>query len=117
MTFDQNFWQALADYGVQFPTLESLGSGNPPDKWIAEYNRVRADAFGSVLVTSTGTEGANASGLKQFPQATLIDALHCRRFELDPTYTLPVHLLTYSSERAIVAKGRRGFLMSFKPAS
>ncbi len=117
MTFDEPFFQALADFGILFPDLPSLGTGTPPAAWLAEYHRLRSDAFAAVLVQSTSTEGGAVSGLRQFPQDTLLDALHCRRFELDPTYVLPVHLLSYPSERAIRAHGRRGFLMSFKPRS
>jgi len=117
MLFDDDFWRALADCQINFPSLADLGDGNPPSAWLAEYIRVGRTAFASVLLTASGTEGGNASGQRQFSQATIIDALHCRRFDLDPSYTLPVHLTQYPSARVSKARGNRSFQMTFKPAS
>jgi len=97
MPFDDQFWRAVADYALQFPDLASVTTATPWDKWLAEYSRVRATAFASVLITANNAEGGSASGRQQFPQETLIDALHARRWELDNTYVLPAHLFSYAS--------------------
>lgn len=114
MVFDLPFWRALADYGVLFPEVANLGTGTPPSAWLTEYNRVRVDAFGSVLITSAGGEGTQQSGAREFPQATLIDALHCRRFELDDDYDLPAHLVGFNASKARVAlSGARRHVIRF----
>lgn len=79
---------ALADYRLTFPDLASLGEGNPPDKWKAEYDRVKGLTFGQTMITSTQmTDGGGASAIKNFDQSVLLSALHARRGELDATYT------------------------------
>ena len=105
MPFTDQFWRALADYGVLFGNLDALGEGTPPAAWITEYNRVRATAFAAVLLTSSSFEGGNSAGQKLFPQETLLDALHCRRFELDDDYALPAHLAQFVSAKAARASG------------
>jgi hypothetical protein len=92
--FTDQFWRALADYGVNLP---ALGAANTT--WLTEYTRVRNTALASVLLTASGTEGGNASGSRQFPQEILLDALHCRRFEFDPAYLLPPHLSAFPSAK------------------
>jgi hypothetical protein len=96
--FTDQFFRAIADYALKFPTLGDLGGGNPPSTWMAEYNRVRQTAFASVLLTSNSQEGGGtAGGQRNFSQEILVDALHCRRFDLDNTYILPAHLAGYPS--------------------
>lgn len=107
MPFDLQFWRALADYGVQFANVGALGVGDPPATWLTEYNRVRATAFASTLITSTGFESGSASGSRQFPQETLLDALHCRRHELDEDYDLPAHLADFEAAKARAGGSRR----------
>ena len=92
--FTDQFWRALADYGV---TMPALGAANTT--WLTEYTRVRNTALASVLLTASASEGGNASGSRQFPQEVLLDALHCRRFELDPAYLLPPHLAAFPSAK------------------
>lgn len=102
--FDDNFWRAVADYNLQFPNLAALGT-NAAD-WLAEYARVKRSAFSSVLITASASEGASGSGVKNFPQATLVDALHYVRHQLDASYPLPVH---------IARAGRSGTAIRFSP--
>ena len=80
------FTLALAHYRLQFPDFASLGSGDPPATWKTEYDRVASDAFNNLLITSTTFTGGHASGVKQFDQQTLLQALHTRRSELDDDY-------------------------------
>jgi hypothetical protein len=117
MVFDDSFWRALADYKIKFPDKPSLGLGNPPAAWLVAYNAAREDAFGSVLILNATSEGGGGGGLRNFSQETLLDALHACRFELDPTYELPPHLATFTEMKLARSRGKRGFLMSFKPAS
>ena len=43
MAFDDQFWRALADYGVQFPDANSLlETGSTPDTWCAREAGVNA---------------------------------------------------------------------------
>lgn len=112
--FTDQFWRALADYQIKFADAGSLGSGTPPVNWLEEYNRVRATAMSSVLITSGSFEGGGNSGVQNFPQEILLDALHCRRFDLDANYELPVHLLQYPSAKISCAKGNGGFVISFQ---
>lgn len=80
---------ALAHYALQFPTLASLGSGNPPSSWKAEYDRVAETGLGAQLVTSVSSEGTTTGAARNFDQKTLLWALHIRRYQLDPTYVSP----------------------------
>lgn len=78
---------ALVHYRLLFPTLESLGDGDPPDTWKTEYDRVSASAFSELTVTqSSGGDGSQVGGVKNYTQSTLLTALHTRRAELDPDY-------------------------------
>lgn len=77
---------ALAHYGIMFPDVASLGAGTPPVDWKAEYDRLVDSGLGAVLITSTGAEGASASGQRNFDQKVLLNALHARRMALDATY-------------------------------
>lgn len=115
MPFSEQFWRAVADYGVLFVDLDSLGAGNPPADWLTEYQRVRATAFASVLITSAGFEGGSGSGQRQFPQEVLIDALHCRRYDLDNDYVLPRNLALYPSAAVVADYGEGGLTIRFSP--
>lgn len=115
MTFDDSFWRALADYQLQFPTLASLGENNPPALWYAEYQRVRATAFAAVQITSGSFEGGASSGVQSFSQETLLDALHCRRFDLDNTYELPAHLANYVAIRTARRSSGMPGVITFRP--
>lgn len=77
---------ALNHYRLQFPTLDSLGAGDPPATWKTEYDRVAGSAFSELFVTNTSYEGANTTVQARFDQMTLLTALHDRRAELDSTY-------------------------------
>lgn len=78
---------ARAHYRLQFPDKNSLGSGDPPAAWKAEYDRVAAAALSSLLLTQASFEGGHGGGEKLFPQEVLLEALHDRRSELDDDYT------------------------------
>jgi hypothetical protein len=67
--------------------------------WLTEMARIRRTAFAAILINASATEGANASGLRNFSQQVLTDALPCRRYDLDNTYVLPPHLAAYSSAK------------------
>lgn len=99
--FTLQFWRALADYGVIMPAL-----GTDAVTWLAEYTRVRRTAFASVLLTNNSSEGASAGGKGNFSQEILTDALHCHRYNLDDSYTLPPHLASYPS--ALIERQRAG---------
>jgi hypothetical protein len=90
MIFSDDFWRAVQDYTLQFPTLESLGEN--ASAWLAVRNAAKATARASVLITSGTAEGGSGSGQRNFSQSVLIDALDYRRHQLDASYTLPVHL-------------------------
>jgi hypothetical protein len=77
---------ALAHYRLLFPDLASLGTGDPPFTWYAEYNRVVALGLSATLITSTNMEGSAAGASRNFDQKTLLLALHARRGELDGEY-------------------------------
>lgn len=112
MTFDDNFWRALQDAVLAFPTVASLGSGTPPATWLAARNAARETARAAVLITGSSSEGGSGSGQRQFDQGTVVDALDCRRFALDATYELPPHLAGFAAEKAARAAYRgRGFTL------
>lgn len=112
MTFDDNFWRALQDAVLAFPTLASLGAGDPPATWLASRTAAKNTARAAVLITQTGSEGGSGSGQRQFDQGTVVDALDCRRFALDPAYELPPHLAGFTAEKAARASYRgRGFTL------
>ncbi len=111
MPYDDQFWRAVADYGDRFPTVGSLGVDAAT--WLAEMARIRRTAFAAVLITASGTEGGNASGVRNFPQEVLADALRCRRYDLDNTYVLPPHLARYPSAALARARGSGGATVRF----
>lgn len=113
MPFDDDFWRAVADYAIKLPTAAAL-TGDP-SPWLTEYLRVGRSAFASVLITASATEGGNASGSRQFPQATLIDALHCRRYDLDNDYELPPHLASYPEAKEARKRAGRPRVLKFSP--
>lgn len=80
---------ALAHYALLFPTLVSLGVGDPPVTWKAEYDRVAGSGLAATLVTSTASEGSTVGASRNFDQKILLYALHLRRNALDSTYTAP----------------------------
>ena len=106
MTFDDQFWLAVADYGVMMP---ALGAANVT--WLTEYQRVRTTALAAVLIMNQGSEGGSAGGGRQFPQETLLNALFCHRFDLDPTYVLPPHLAAYPAMKIRRANQRPGSIV------
>lgn len=77
---------ALAHYRMMFKTVADLGAGADPALWKKEYDRVSASGFNAVLITSSSYEGGAGSGQKNFKQSILLEALHTRRAELDPTH-------------------------------
>lgn len=97
---------ALAHYRLQFPTLESLGAGEIPANWKAEYERVASQGLSATLVTSTSFEGGSGSGVRNFDQKILIAALHTRRAELDADYDE-----TAFSPPGILPRQRMGFIV------
>lgn len=80
---------ALAHYALQFPNAASLGLGDPPATWKAEYDRVASCGLSATLVTQTASEGTSVGASRNFNQASLLWALHLRRHQLDETYTAP----------------------------
>jgi hypothetical protein len=82
-----DFDLALEHYRLQFPTLASLGDGDPPYDWKTEYDRVSTTGFASTLVTSIGADGSQTGAQRNFDQRHLLTALHTRRGELDTAYT------------------------------
>ena len=107
--FTDQFWRALAHYRI---TITSLGSDAAT--WRTEYDRVSRTAFASLLITNSSQENSTHSGEALFPQAVLVDALHCRRFELDNGYTLPEHLAAFVSAKTSRARaGRGGVILRF----
>lgn len=114
--FTDSFYRALQGYVLQFPTLGSLGSGNPPVAWYAEYLAVKKDAQAQVLVNATsGPDGAQVSGMRNFSGETKEDALHIRRWQLDSTYPLPAHLANFPAAATARATSGRGFRIKFGP--
>jgi hypothetical protein len=82
-----DFELALAHYRLLFPDLASLGAGVIPSAWKAEYDRIVSLGLSATLVTSTTfTGGTGGSGVRNFDQKILLQALHTRRGELDPAY-------------------------------
>lgn len=118
MVFSTDFWRALAKYRLMFTDIASLGASYAT--WLAELERVEGTKFAQVLITSAGNEGGNQSGEKGFDGGLLVDALHCRRYELeaeeDVPYELPEHLAGFPSAK-LKARARRGtgFSMQFNP--
>lgn len=113
--FTDSLFRAIADYTVMFPDVGSLGTSNAT--WIVEYNRVRGTAFAAVLLTSNSQEGGGtAGGQRNFSQEVLLDALHCRRYDLNHAYVLPPHLDAYPE--AIIARrqGGRPRVIRFSPS-
>lgn len=83
------FVDAYVKYCTQFPTLGSLGSGNPPDAWLAELNSVSASAFDPVTFTDLTLEGGQAAGRLNFEQMHLVRALYAVRAARDPAFVNP----------------------------
>lgn len=100
MTRSDDFWRAVQDAKLTFPTLASLGSGDPPAAWLAARNAAKSTGRAAVLITSSGSEGSSGSGQRNFDQNIVVDALDYRRHQLDSTYTLPPHLATDDSAPA-----------------
>ncbi len=88
---------ALAHYRLQFPDEDSLGE--EAVTWRTEYNRVSASGLSATLVVSTGLEGSTVGAARNFPQKTLLSALHTRRAELDADY-----LATLTAPSPIIAQ-------------
>jgi hypothetical protein len=111
--FSDELFRAVADYALQFPDANSLGTNAAT--WLTEMARIRRTAFAAILINASATEGANASGLRNFPQQVLADALHCRRYDLDSAYVLPPHLAAYPSAKIERARAgtRRGITLRF----
>lgn len=86
-----DFELALAHYRLLFPDVGSLGDGTPPAAWKAEYDRVVSLGLAATLVTSsTFTGGTGGSGVRNFDQKILLQALHTRRGELDADYAASI---------------------------
>lgn len=101
------YLDALVFYRTTFPDLASLGVGAPPAKWKAEFDRVSADAFGSVLAVGANSEGGGMSGVRNFDAVQRFRALHARRAELDTDYVNP-----YTQAATDPRPGRRiGFVV------
>jgi hypothetical protein len=81
-----DFQLALAHYRMQFPDLASLGSGDIPGDWKAEYDRVASEGITATLITRLSYEGGSQEGISNFDQKALMRALLTRRAELDPTF-------------------------------
>ena len=76
---------------MMFPGADGSGLATGPlAAWEAEYARVKAQAFSTVTILSTGNEGATASGQVNFPAKVLLEALILRRAELDTTFAAAV---------------------------
>jgi hypothetical protein len=86
---DAAFIDALALYRTQFPTKASLGSGDPPNLWKAEFDKVVPEAFDPVTGTAVTLDSGNVSGVLNFRQMQKFRALHARRSELDAEYINP----------------------------
>jgi hypothetical protein len=91
-----DFALALEHYRLHFPTVESLGVGDPPHLWLEEYKRVAALGLDATLVTTTGADGSSVGAQRNFDQKILLRALHERRAELEINYqpfapTVPRH--------------------------
>ena len=83
------YLDALVLYRTQFPTLDSLGAGDPPAAWFAELNKVAPEAFDPITGTSVALDGGSVGGVLNFSQKHKVRALHQRRAEIDATYTNP----------------------------
>ncbi|MEQ1862731.1 MAG: hypothetical protein ABMA13_22655 [Chthoniobacteraceae bacterium] len=98
---NSDYLDALVDYRVMFPTLESLGAGTPPIAWEAERLKARA-ALDAILATSVQLEGGGISGFRQFAQQHKLRAIYAVRAELDEDYVNP-----YTIEANDPLPGRR----------
>lgn len=88
---DPAYLDALVDYRVMFPTIASLGEGNPPAAW--EEARLAARvALDAVQGTSATLEGGSVSGFRNFPQYHKLRAIYAVRAELDEEYVNPYTL-------------------------
>lgn len=76
----------LSHYRMMFPDLASLGSGNPPAKWQAEYTRIAESGLAATLITGSTFESGGATAQKNFPQTVLMRGLLTVRAELDPAF-------------------------------
>lgn len=92
MPVTREYEDAFVHYLTKFPTLASLGTGNPPADWKAELDLVAATALDPVLATQTNVEGGNVSGLRGFEQSHKLRALHAVRAKRDSTYVNPYTL-------------------------
>ena len=70
-----------------FPSVDSLGVGNPPLTWKTEYDRVASEGLTVTLITSLSFEGGSQSAVANFDQKALLRALLAVRSELDPTFS------------------------------
>jgi hypothetical protein len=77
---------AYAHYVLTFPTLASLGDAPGYATWRTEYDRVNEAGLSATLLVNTSSEGASAGAIRNFPQKTLLAALHARRAALVPAY-------------------------------
>jgi hypothetical protein len=105
---DDDFMLALAHYRIEFPTVASLGSGDPhPDKWNEERLRVSDEGISATLITQNGYEGGSATAQKNFDQRAVLRALYTRRAELQPAFDDAVF-----APPAVKARGRLGFVVN-----
>lgn len=86
---DPQYLDALVFYRTLFPTLASLGAGDPPAAWMAEYAKVSPEAFDSTISTGVNAEGGSVSMVLNFRQSLKVRALHAVRAELDSGYVNP----------------------------
>lgn len=77
---------AVAHYRLQFLDLAALGTGNPPNLWKAEYDRVAASGLSAVLFVENSNDGGSARAVRHYDTKQLLSALHARRGELDADY-------------------------------
>lgn len=83
---DPELQLVIAHYRMMFPTKESLGTGEPPIAWLAEYQRVAACGLAATLITGTNFDTGSASGQRNFPQTTVMRGLLIVRAEHDPLF-------------------------------
>lgn len=86
MSTADDFQLAIAHYRLQFPSLGSLGEGEIPGDWKAEYDRVASEGLSATLITQMNYEGGGHSGIQNFDQKVILRALLARRAELDPSF-------------------------------
>jgi hypothetical protein len=79
MAFTDELFRAAVDYALQFPDANSLGTSAAT--WLTEIARIRRTPFAAILINASATEGANASGLRNFPQQVLAVA---------PSFVMPL---------------------------